>query len=328
MPELKVGSVTAWHKLSPVLATFRLLPEDDDRFPDYVPGQYMALQRDNCWLTRRVVSPDGNIDYLPDLDETGGPRLGTVTHSYSIASAPFETSESRHLEFYVVLEKDPHGIPGRLSGSLFKLNPPFDDQVRYFHRIAGTFTLDKRAKGFRSVLLIGTGTGLAPFVSMIKQLHFEAGQGKTDGVQYTLLHANRTFEELGYHRELVAMAASGRFDFSYLASVSRPTARDVLDPHLARGRANNVLRRILDLPTREEQDLQEASTGRGDLSRARAAVENAVAPALPRYVSREELRARIDPARTVILNCGNPYLMTDIKSIAEARHIHFEKEDW
>jgi ferredoxin-NADP reductase len=326
--EFKVGTVVAWQKLSAVLGTFRLRAQREEPFPDYKPGQYIALRRDNCWLTRRVVAPDGSVVYMPELDESGGPRLGTVTHSYSIASAPFETSENGYLEFYIVLEKNPHGAPGRLSGSLFKLNPPLDDEVRYVNRIAGNFTLDSRVKGFQSAFFIGTGTGLAPFVSMVKHLHSEAGQGRTDGVRYTLLHANRTYEELGYHQELANIASSRRFDFVYIAAVSRPTARDALDSHLGRGRANNVLRSILGLPMKEEQDLQEALARGGESTRARAALESAVAPALPRYVSREELRLRLDPARTVILTCGNPSLMADIKYIADTSGIHFEKEDW
>lgn len=328
MAEFKVGRVVAWQKLSAVLGTFRLRPEGGERFPDYKAGQYMALRRDNCWLTRRVVAPDGKVDYVPDVDESGGPRLGAVTHSYSIASAPFETAEHGELEFYVVLEQNPHCVPGRLSGSLFKLNPPLDDKVRYVNRIAGNFTLDSRAKGFRSVFLVGTGTGLAPFVAMVKQLHSEAGQGRTDGVEYTLLHANRTYEELGYHEELASIAAARRFDFLYVASVSRPTARDALDPHLARGRANNLLRHVLGLPMKEEQELRETLARGGDVPRARAVLQSAVAPVLPRHISREELRLRLDPARTVILTCGNPSFMADLKDIADTCGIRFEKEDW
>lgn len=328
MAEFKAGRVVAWRKLSPVLATFRLVPQDAERFPDYKPGQYIALRRERCWLTRRVVAPDGSVDYVPDLDDSGEPRLGAVTHSYSIASAPFETAQDGHLEFYVVLEMNPHGTRGRLSGSLFKLNPPLDDELHYVNRIAGNFTLEHRAKGARSVFLIGTGTGLAPFVSMVKQLHAEAAEGKTDGVQYTLLHANRTYEELAYHEELISLAASRRVDLVYIASVSRPTPRDVLDPHIARGRANNVLRHILGLPMKEEQDVEQAAARGTDLSQARAALERAVRPVLPRHLSRDELRRRLDPAGTVIMSCGNPSLMADIRSVADASGIHFEKEDW
>jgi hypothetical protein len=30
----------------------------------------------------------------------------------------------------------------------------------------------------------------------------------------------------------------------------------------------------------------------------------------------------------VVLTCGNPYLMADIKFIAETNGMRFEKEDW
>jgi hypothetical protein len=53
-----------------------------------------------------------------------------------------------------------------------------------------------------------------------------------------------------------------------------------------------------------------------------------VRPSLPDHVSKSELQKRIAPAHTVVLTCGNPSLMTDIKYIADTRQIHFEKEDW
>lgn len=328
MAELKTGKVTRFSRLSPILATFRLDPAQGDPFPGYEAGQYMALRRDNCWLTRRVVNPDGSIEYVPDLDEPGHPKLGVVTHSYTLASAPFETAAHGYVEFYIVLEKDPHGLPGRLSGSLFRLQPAEDDQVTYVNRIAGSFTLARRARGFSSVLFLGTGTGLAPFISMIKQLDFEARQGRTDGVQYTLLHTNRTYEELGYHEELLAIEAARSFDFLYVASVSRPTPRDLADSRIGRGRANNLLRHILGLPWKERQDLEEARTRGADASPARAALDRVVAPELPRHVTRQELLRRLDPGRTVILNCGNAAVMADTRYVAERCGIRFEKEDW
>ena len=41
--------------------------------------------------------------------------------------------------------------------------------------------------------------GLAPFVSMIKQLHHDNAVGH-DGRMFALLHTNRTTAELGYHQ--------------------------------------------------------------------------------------------------------------------------------
>jgi ferredoxin-NADP reductase len=323
-----MGRIVGWQKLSPILAIFRLTPAGGSRFPDYQPGQYIALRRDNCRLTKKIAESNGQPRYGPDLDETGKPRLGPVTHSYSIASAPFETRDTGQLEFYVVLELDDKQTPGRLTGSLFEVDPPADDTLSYVNRITGTFTLDKRANGLGSVLLVGTGTGLAPFISMIKQLDFDAGRGNASKVQYTLLHTNRTYEELAYHQELVDIEAARRFDFTYIASVSRPAARDFGDPRMGRGRANNVLRYIFGMPLKEEEELQAVQARGEDPARARSALERTVAPALPNHVSRSELQKRLEPSRTVILTCGNPPGMADIGHVAKTHQIRFEKEDW
>ena len=64
---------------------------------------------------------DGRPIFVPDLDEAGRPRVGTLTHSYSIASAPFESLERRYLEFHVARTLDDHGAPGRPSEMLFGL---------------------------------------------------------------------------------------------------------------------------------------------------------------------------------------------------------------
>jgi hypothetical protein len=57
-------------------------------------------------------------------------------------------------------------------------------------------------------------------------------------------------------------------------------------------------------------------------------VEKAVRPMLPRHLSAKSLQDRANPADTVILTCGNPSSMADIKFIAEANKIRYEKEDW
>jgi len=144
-----------------------------------------------------------------------------------------------------VLERDGHGEMGRFTESLFRIERNGSDRLFYLSRIVGNFTLARRAAGFAHVLMVATGTGLAPFVSMVKQLQFEALRNGASHKQYTLLHANRTYEELAYHRELLAIEASNAVDFVYIPSVSRPTARDHNDSHLGVGRANNVLRKVL-----------------------------------------------------------------------------------
>jgi ferredoxin-NADP reductase len=262
------------------------------------------------------------------LDEKGNPKRGPVTHSYSISSAPFETEQEGFLEFYVILEVDEKGVPGRLTESMFRTSVEGDNKITYYEKIAGDFTLDKRAAGSKNVVLVGTGTGLAPFISMVKQIHFEVAAGKKDTVRYTLLHTNRTYEELDYYQELLEIEASRRFDFVYVPTVSRPTQRDYDDPKIGTGRANNVLRYVLGLPIKEEQDLREATAQGSDTSKAKAALEKTIKPTLPKYFSPEALQERMNPTDTVVITCGNPWSMEDIKYAAETAGMKFEKEDW
>jgi ferredoxin-NADP reductase len=307
MADVKCGRIVEWNRLTPALSLFRVVACDSAPFPTYVAGQYIALRRDDCLLTRKVK--EGNeVRYVPDVDADGNQKRGPVTHSYSIASAPFETVEGNYLEFYLVLERGVDGVLGRLTESLFRgMEQPGNERLAYLERIVGDFTLAKRAAGFEHVLMVGTGTGLAPFVSMIKQLHFEAQQGARHPARYTLLHVNRSREELAYHRELLEIEKAKTFDFVYVPAVSRPSPRDLADPQLGSGRANNLLRHVFELPPHES---------------------SAVPVAPPRERPLAMLRERIDPSRTVVLTCGNPSGMADIAWIAGQAGMRFEKEDW
>ena len=306
MAELKAGRIVEWRMLSPGLSLFRVVGPAGATFPGYVAGQYMALRRDDCRLTRKVKEGD-EVRYVPDLDEAGEQRRGAVTHSYSIASAPFETEEHNYLEFYVVLEKGRDGVLGRWTESLFRIEQDHDARIAYVERIVGDYTLAKRAAGCEHVLMVGTGTGLAPFISMVKQLDHEAQLGGASEVRYTLIHTNRTYEELAYHRELLDIEAAARFDFVYVPSVSRPTERDRSDPELGVGRTNNLLRHIVGLPVREA---------------------GSVVPSLPQRHSLAMVKERILSTKSVILTCGNPDGMADIGWIAGQIGARFEKEDW
>ena len=158
--------------------------------------------------------------------------------------------------------------------------------------------------------MVGTGTGIAPFMSMIRQLDHDALMGRTHQVRYTLIYADRTLRQLAYHAELVDIEAAKRLDFVYIPSVSRPTAADGADARLGRGRANNLLRHVFGMPLMVD------------------AVGHAVGPALPAHVRRNRLSERFDKAKTVILTCGNPASVEDIRLVADAQRIRIETEDW
>ena len=328
MAEIKIGTTIQRRDLSAILTIFRLTPEHGSSFPVYKAGQYIALRRDNCRLTKRIVGQDGKISYAPDLDEQGVQKRGVVTHSYSISSAPYETEKESWLEFYVILERDEFGNPGRLTESLFQLDPNTDNKVSYFYKITGDFTLDKRAAGFKNVVLVGTGSGLAPFAAMIKQLHHEALLGKPTDARLTLIHGNRGLNELGYQKELLDIEAAQKFDFLYVPSVSRPSKEDLENRSIGNGRGNNLLRFIFGMPLKEEQELRILGAQKQDTTQAKAALERAVRPVLPKHISKDRLIARMSPQKTVILCCGNPLSMDDINYIAEANHVRYEKEEW
>jgi ferredoxin-NADP reductase len=324
MPDVRTGTITEWSQLSPVLARFRLAPERGHPFPSYEAGQYMALRREDCRLTRRVKGPDGRPRYLPDLDETGRQKRGPVTHVYSLASAPFQTEAEGYVEFLVVLELA--STLGRFTESLFDLNPRRGSSMRYVERIVGDFTLARRRGEASGVVMVAMGTGIAPLVSMIRQVDHAAGLGR-EVVPVTLFYANRTWHELAFHRELVEIAAARRFDFTYVPSVSRPGDEQGKET-VGRGRANNVFRMALGLPMAEEEALQEAQGGGGAARELEAAAARAVPPHLPRDLDPAALRSRMDPASTVVLMCGNPRAMQDVRRAGERVGLRVEREEW
>ncbi len=324
MPDVRTGTVVEWRQLSPVLATFRLAPEEGHPFPAYEAGQYMALRREDCRLTQRVTGPDGKPRFIPALDEEGRQKRGPVTHAYSIASAPWQTAAEGHVEFLVVLEMA--STLGRFTESLFDMDPREGGSMRYVERIVGDFTLDQRIQGAGHIVLVAAGTGLAPLASMVRQIDHEAGEGKATP-PVTLFFANRTWPEIAFHEELAGIAEAGRFDFVYVPTVSRP-GEEQGHQAVGRGRANNVLRLALGLPMAEEQALEEARSDGADTSELEAAVARAITPDLPPGIDLAALRKRMDPENAVILTCGNPKGMQDVRKAADARGIRVEREEW
>ena len=124
------------------------------------------------------------------------------TASFSLSSAPHET----HLELCIEL------IPGgRLTPQLFALRP--GGQLAVGGQAKGSFVLDTSG---HTHLMVATVTGIAPLRSMLRQaLH----EGTND--RFVVLHGASYADELPYHDELVALAATDpRVD--YVPTVSRP----------------------------------------------------------------------------------------------------------
>ena len=149
-----------------------------------------------------------------------------IPRPYSIASAP---SESRSLEFYINLVEhgrltpslwDPEvldGLQNRKPGTRVEITGP-----------KGRFILD--ARDHRDLVFVASGTGLAPFMSMIRELNAEYLSSPETGRRRNLLviHGASFSRNLGYDEELRAMARESANDprrwlaVAYLPTISRP----------------------------------------------------------------------------------------------------------
>jgi ferredoxin--NADP+ reductase len=186
----------------------------------------------DLWMIR--VEPGGEFKFVPGQYATLGVEIGgkRTERPYSIASAPFETE----VEFFFELVPE-----GALTPSIYKLQP--GDEMLMRKVAKGRFTLDTES-GRKNHLLVSTVTGVAPFVSYVRELHREWKGGRFDGGHklYLLNGASRPWE-FGYVDELRQFAQAAPW-FIYVPTVSRPW--DHADWPGEIGRADDVLRKYAD----------------------------------------------------------------------------------
>jgi ferredoxin/flavodoxin---NADP+ reductase len=184
----------------------------------------------DLWTVR--VASEKRIDFIPGqyvtlglLDASTGKM---VERAYSVCSAPDEDE----LEFF--FELVPHG---QLTPRLYELGPGGELWLR--HRAKGAFTLDVKS-GRRNHFLVGTVTGIAPAVSMVRAL-----RGARPDLRLVIVQSASRSYELGYREELERAAAESGGWLTYVPTVSRPWEDPEWTGEL--GRAEDVLRKYLDL---------------------------------------------------------------------------------
>jgi ferredoxin-NADP reductase len=162
---------------------------------------------------RRDVTPDLFVLWLrPDVPYTFIPGqyctigIDGSERPYSIVSAPHEPA----LEVFVELV--PHG---ELTPRLDRLRP--GDVVDLRPRAKGLFTLASEAA---SHLMVATVTGIAPFVSMLR----DAVHRGALAARFVVLHGGSYQDELAHRDELDALAARHPGTIAYVPTVSRPGA--------------------------------------------------------------------------------------------------------
>ena len=166
--------------LTESLSIVRVRP-DSGVVPRFTPGQFV-----------RLGVPRGPAPGQPAAGS--GRRAGRVRltrRAYSIASAP---TVPDWLEFFVVRVEE-----GRLTPRLWEIDPGgtlwMDDTAK------GEFTLDV-APPDKDLVMVSTGTGVAPFVSMLRTYR---GQGRWR--RFVLVNGARRVADLGYRGELEAIAS-------------------------------------------------------------------------------------------------------------------------
>lgn len=174
-------------------------------------------------LTARLVRSIPLSDYTKHLDfeVTGIPRFGFVagqwlsvktnkpdgeemTRAYSIASPP---SENSHFAFCLNRVQD-----GYMSNHLCNMK---NGEEITFQGPFGSFIL---RPPMRDTMFIATGTGIAPFRSMLHWLL--ADRERHSGHRVSLLFGAR-FEQDIYYREEFERLATEHSNFSFLPTLSR-----------------------------------------------------------------------------------------------------------
>jgi ferredoxin/flavodoxin---NADP+ reductase len=173
---------------------FLLHLRPDGGVPEFTPGQYVAVG-----MFGSAPRPEGS-----ESDKTPQKTDKIIKRAYSIGSSPVEKD---YLEFYIALVQD-----GTLTPRLSLLAE--GERVFVAPKITGTFTLGAIPDA-ADLLLVSTGTGIAPFMSMLR-----TPSTWTQGRSITILHGVRYQRDLMYREEIEQMIRDG-LPITYHAAVSR-----------------------------------------------------------------------------------------------------------
>ncbi|OGQ91825.1 MAG: hypothetical protein A2289_11630 [Deltaproteobacteria bacterium RIFOXYA12_FULL_58_15] len=180
-------------EVNPRLLILRIAP-DGWQLPSFTPGQYATFGIPAA--ARRIETADAEVD-PPKPDKL-------LLRAYSIASASVNRA---FIEVYVNLVDS-----GTFTPRLFALQQ--GDKLWLKPTIKGMFTLDDVPKE-KDIVMIATGTGLAPYMSMLRT-HADGAARRC-----MVLLGARHVRDLGYHEELLELSAHHPH-IAYCPAVSRP----------------------------------------------------------------------------------------------------------
>lgn len=188
------GIISYIRVLKEDLSIFKVTPTDTP-VPDFKAGQFVTIGLNN--------PNEGKI----------------VRRAYSIASPP---EQKKYFELLVRWVRKP--LPGRLTTELFSKK---EGEEAAWVKPTGIFTINEKkhdgSPDNRRIVLIGGGTGLAPFISY--SLHLKSIGSKREIV---VLHGASYVDELSYRELLTQLeeesidVGKDKWNFRYRASISRP----------------------------------------------------------------------------------------------------------
>lgn len=173
---------------------FTLTVKTDFLLPDFKAGQFTTLG---------LAGNSPRFGTLPDPKPLTDPQK-LIRRSYSILSSPLQKN---HLEFYIALVPE-----GCLTPRLFLLDA--GDRVHVGEKFVGKFTLEHIPE-HKHLLMISTGTGVTPFISMIRT-HLSLNNRHC-----VVMHGVRHSTDMTYHAELLTTDRQNQ-NFHYMPAVSRP----------------------------------------------------------------------------------------------------------
>ncbi len=181
-------------EVSPGLMVLRVAA-DGWELPEFTPGQFAVLG----------LPPEAPRWATADPEEKRPKSDRMIRRAYSIASS----SVSReYFEFFINMVQS-----GELTPRLFALAT--GDRIWLGPKVTGAFTLNE-ARPNSHLVLVATGTGLAPYMSMLR-----TKLPATPARRIAVLLGARHSWDLGYHSELLAMQQQ-HANLSYLPTISRP----------------------------------------------------------------------------------------------------------
>ena len=179
-------------QVSPMMRIIRVKPIDWD-LPDYKSGQFIV-----------IGLPPEIERYQLATEEFKKTKPGTtIKRAYSIASS----STQDYVEFYITVVHS-----GSLTPRIFSLD--IGDKIWMDNKATGMFTLDQVSEE-KNIVLIATGTGIAPYMSMLRAnaLH------RTGGI--IIVHGASNSWDLGYQSELELLDVMMP-NFNYYPTITNP----------------------------------------------------------------------------------------------------------